>query len=57
MNGEELWLQLRRMIFEYEQARDPDTTEIGQQFAVRSHLNRVHFVAQSIFHFLRICKE
>ena len=38
MNGDDLWFQVRRMINEYEQARDPDASEIGRQFAVGSSL-------------------
>jgi hypothetical protein len=31
-----LWSRTRRLITDYEQARDPESTDISRQFAVRS---------------------
>jgi hypothetical protein len=34
-DGDSICSQIERLIEEYEQSRDPDSTEIGRQFAVR----------------------
>jgi hypothetical protein len=34
-DGENICSRIERLIDEYEQSREPDSTEIGRQFAVR----------------------
>jgi hypothetical protein len=37
-DGDSICSRVERLITEYEQSRDPDSTEIGQQFAVRKNI-------------------
>ena len=46
VDGDSLYSRMLRLIKDYEQARDSDSTEIGRQFAVRP----VSFVLEPILH-------
>lgn len=46
VDGDSLYSRTLRLIKDYEQARDPDSTEIGRQFAVRLF----EFVCKGILH-------
>jgi hypothetical protein len=37
-DGDSICGRVERLIIEYEQSRDPDSTEIGRQFAVRENI-------------------
>lgn len=35
VDGESICRRVERMVWDFEQSRDPESTEIGRQFAVR----------------------